>query len=147
MVGSNATATSSTNPWDTSGHAGWAAHSQPSAASSSLPPDDPEGSGDNDFSDTALDAFLASLGDTTENGQGWVWPLFADSALEIDLGASNASGGASAPNALPQAFDHSPSAIPQNPPNNPNNYLPNKMVTAAAVLDHLPALYDVRSTL
>lgn len=106
-----------------------------------------EGSGDNEFSDTALDAFLASLGDTTENGQGWVWPLFTDGALELDLSGNNASGSGSTSMATaPQAaaFDHSPSAIVQNPPaNNHGNFMPNKMVTAAAVLDHLPALYDV----
>lgn len=89
-----------------------------------------------DLTDSALDAFLANLGDI-ESGQSWAWPLFGD-ALELDLGPSSDNMSSSAPNSLPTPAQHSDSSAGN------SNFLPNKMVTAAAVLEHLPALYDVR---
>lgn len=89
---------------------------------------------DADLTDSALDAFLANLGDI-ESGQSWAWPLVGD-ALELDLGPSSDNMSSSAPN-LPTPAQHSDSSAGN------SNFLPNKMVTAAAVLEHLPALYDV----
>jgi hypothetical protein len=104
-----------------------------------------------DLSDTALDQFLASLGDNTEGGTGWVWPLFTDSALELQLGPNIEPTGSSVTDDAPGPYD-GPSSVPatttpNHPPPRPassnNLFMSNKMVTAAAVLEHLPALYDV----
>ncbi|BEI84510.1 hypothetical protein CcaverHIS002_0411140 [Cutaneotrichosporon cavernicola] len=125
--------TSAVNPWDNA-QAGWTAHSQPSVGSTTYLPDEGGDSGDNDVSDTALDAFLQSLNDNSGgDGQGWMLPLFADGALELDLNGGHPSAVAM----QPPPFDHSPSAMQPPPPPNPTQ--PNFI---ASVLDHLPALYE-----
>jgi len=115
-----------------------------------------------DLSDTALDQFLASLGDTTEGGTGWVWPLFTDSALELQLGPSNVDPAGTSTSSAGSTGGHPDNNNSSNHQNtasnhhgsshhgpagstNSNLFMSNKMVTAAAVLEHLPALYDVSS--
>lgn len=145
--------TTTSNPWETtptSNPPNWP-QSHPSATSTAYPLDEMEGDREGDLSDSALDQFLASLGDTGENGQAWVWPLFTDSsALELDLAGAGSGGGGGNGNGA--AAPSGPSAAPPNNNNSAagydtggaaNLFLPNKMVTAAAVLEHLPALYDV----
>lgn len=141
------TSTGSANP-------GWEA-----AASTSSQPwsvsrlDEGDGPTDRDtqgeFSDSTLDAFLASLGSETENGQGWAWPLFGDSALELTLGPPGSSASNPSTTPIPPP-DLSPTSameyVQQNSHHHQQHqqtsFMPNKMVSAAAVLDHLPALSD-----
>jgi hypothetical protein len=145
-------ATASSNPWEATPAAAaqWTqAHPSVSSASASYPLDegDPEAE---DLSDTALDQFLASLGDT-EGGPGWVWPLFTDSALELQLNADQSAASNSGPS-TGDTYDgsgHGPqnTQSAQQASTNSNLFMSNKMVTAAAVLEHLPTLYDVSNIL
>lgn len=141
-------ATASSNPWDTtptSAPSNWP-QSHPSASSTAYRLDEGEDEGEGegeDLSDTALDQFLASLGDSSEGGAAWVWPLFTDSALELELGpgAEGPPTGASNPQT---GSSNGGDLHPQHSnTTNSNLFMSNKMVTAAAVLEHLPALYDV----
>ncbi|KAL1410777.1 hypothetical protein Q8F55_001719 [Vanrija albida] len=85
--------------------------------------------------ESALDQFLASLGDA-ESGQAWAWPLLdgSSSGLELDLGAHGTSAGSwpGGVHGVPLSAGYDSHGA----------FASNKMVTAAAVLEHLPTLYD-----